>query len=275
VSRHSRPRRETDRRATPPSPAGLPGGVPPKPSGRHRAPKPPTNRAPAVLASAIVGATAAALSTAAASGNGGLAVVAADVTTLHGPSADQVLGTDALAAEVPAEEPMAGQQTLSAVAAQSRLADIRASRDAKRRQVLLAEAARPKWLAPMRKGTYVISSCFCPRWGTFHYGEDLAAPWGTPFYAAGDGVVIHAGPMSGYGNAIFVQHANGDVSVYGHEEKVLVTVGEKVKAGQLIGLVGALGQATGPHLHFEIRLGGENGEKADPVPWLAARGITL
>jgi murein DD-endopeptidase MepM/ murein hydrolase activator NlpD len=251
--------------------------VPPHSPGRHRAHKPPSNRAPAVLASAIVGATAAALSTAAASGNGGLGAMAADVAALQAPVPGQALGAapDALAAQVPAEEPMAGQQTLSTAAAQLRLADIRASRDAKRRQVLLAEAARPKWLSPMRTGSYVLSSCFCPRWGTFHYGEDMAAPWGTPFYAAGDGVVIHAGPMSGYGNAIMIQHSNGDVTVYGHEEKVLVTVGEKVKAGQLIGLVGALGQATGPHLHFEVRIGGENGEKVDPVPWLASRGITL
>jgi murein DD-endopeptidase MepM/ murein hydrolase activator NlpD len=224
-----------------------------------------------------VGATAAALSTAAASGDGGLGAVAADVASLQAPVPGQAAGAgpDALAGQVPAEEPLAGQQTLSAAAAQVRLADIRASRDAKRRQVLLAEAARPKWLSPMRKGTYVLSSCFCPRWGTFHYGEDMAAPWGTPFYAAGDGIVIHAGPMSGYGNAIMIQHPNGDVTVYGHEEKVLVTVGEKIKAGQLIGLVGALGQATGPHLHFEVRIGGENGEKVDPLPWLAARGITL
>jgi murein DD-endopeptidase MepM/ murein hydrolase activator NlpD len=249
-----------------------------RPEGRHRAHKPPSNRAPAVLASAIIGATAAALSTAAASADGGLGAIAADVAALQAPVPEQALGIggpDALPAQVPAEEPMYGHQTLSAAAAQARVADIRASRDAKRRQVLLAEAARPKWLSPMRRGSYVVSSLFAPRWGTFHYGLDLAAPWGTPFYAAGDGIVIHAGPTSGYGNAIMIQHPNGDVTVYGHEQKVLVTVGEKVKAGQLIGLVGALGQATGPHLHFEVRVGGENGEKIDPLPWLENRGITV
>ncbi|HVQ90695.1 MAG TPA: M23 family metallopeptidase [Mycobacteriales bacterium] len=203
--------------------------------------------------------------------------MAADVAALQAPVPEHALGLDtpnSAASTVPAEEPMYGHQSLSTVAAQTRLADIRSSREAKRRQVLLAEQARPKWTLPMRPGSYVISSCFCPRWGTFHYGLDMAAPWGTPFYAAGDGTVIYAGPMNGYGNVIMIQHANSDVSVYGHESKVLVTKGEKVRAGQLIGLVGALGQATGPHLHFEIRLGGENGEKADPVPWLEARGIT-
>jgi murein DD-endopeptidase MepM/ murein hydrolase activator NlpD len=249
-----------------------------RPEGRHRAHKPPSNRAPAVLASAIVGATAAAFSTAAASADGGLGAMVADIAALQAPVPDHALGLDAPnpgIVAVPAEEPMYGHQSLSTVAAQARVADIRASRDAKRRQVLLAEAARPKWTLPMQPHSYVISSCFCPRWGTFHYGLDMAAPWGTPFYAAGDGIVVHAGPMNGYGNAIMIQHANGDVSVYGHESKVLVTVGEKVKAGQLIGLVGALGQATGPHLHFEVRIGGENGEKVDPVPWLDSRGITV
>lgn len=231
-----------------------------------------------MLASAIIGATAAALSTAAASANGGLSMMAADVAALSAPVPQQVLGVggpDPLPAAVPAEEPMFGHQTLSAAAAQIRLGDIRASREARRRQVVLAEAARPRWVLPMKRGSYTISSCFCPRWGSFHYGDDLAAPWGTPFYAAGDGIVISAGPMNGYGNAIMIQHVNGDVTVYGHEEKVIVTVGEKVKAGQLIGLVGSLGQSTGPHLHFEVRIGGENGEKTDPVAWLAIRGITV
>jgi murein DD-endopeptidase MepM/ murein hydrolase activator NlpD len=249
-----------------------------RPPGRHRAHKPPSNKAPAVLASAVIGATAAALSTAAASSNGGLRVLAADVTALKAPVPEHVIGVggpEPIPVAVPAEEPMSGHQLLSAAAAQSRLADIRATRQAKRRQIALIEAARPKWVNPMRPGSYTISSCFCPRWGSFHYGEDMAAPWGTPFYAAGDGIVIHAGPMSGYGNAIMIQHSNGDVTVYGHEEKVIVQVGERVKAGQLIGLVGSLGNSTGPHLHFEVRVGGENGEKVDPVPWMADRGVPI
>jgi murein DD-endopeptidase MepM/ murein hydrolase activator NlpD len=233
-----------------------------------------------VLASAIVGATAAAVTTAAAGANGGLGAMAADITALHSPVPSSTLGltdtpAEAHAAQVPAEEPLYGHQSLSTVAAKTRVNDIQASRAAKRRQVLLAEAARPKWVNPMHAGTYVISSCFCYRSGGFHFGEDMAAPWGTPFYAAGDGIVIHAGPASGYGNAIYIQHANGDVSVYGHESKVLVHVGERVKAGQLIGLVGSLGQSTGPHLHFEVRQGGEQGTRIDPVPWLAERGVTV
>ncbi|MEN3362393.1 MAG: hypothetical protein V7637_6375, partial [Mycobacteriales bacterium] len=145
-----------------------------RPEGRHRAHKPPSNRAPAIIASAIVGATAAAFSTAAASADGGLGAMAADVAALQAPVPEHALGLDPPQGQavtgVPAEEPMYSHQSLSTVAAQTRVADIRASREAKRRQVLLAEAARPKWTLPMRPGSYVISSCFCPRWGTFHYG---------------------------------------------------------------------------------------------------------
>ena len=136
-----------------------------------------------------------------------------------------------------------------------RVEAIQASRAARARQVALIEAARPKWMLPIPKGKFVVSSCFEPRWGTFHYGVDMAAPEGTPFYAAGDGTVIEAGPMSGFGNAIMIQHADGTITVYGHEEKYLVQKGEKVKAGQLIGLVGSEGESTGYHLHFEIRVG--------------------
>jgi murein DD-endopeptidase MepM/ murein hydrolase activator NlpD len=222
----------------------------------------------------VVGATAAAFSTAAASADG-LSGMAANVAALQAPVPERVLGVggpDPMVVGVPAEEPMSGHQLLSTTAAQTRLADIRATREAKRREVVLAEARRPKWARP---GTGDLSSCFCPRWGTFHYGMDLAAPWGAPIYAAGDGVVLEAGPMSGYGNVVMIEHANGDVTLYGHEEKVLVMVGEKVKAGQLIALVGSLGNSTGPHLHFEVRVGGEDGEKVDPVDWLAARGVTI
>ena len=230
-----------------------------------------------MLASAVVGATAAALSTAAASGDG-LPAMAATVTALQGPAQDEALGMggpDPIPTGVTAEVPMNGRTMLAAATARNRVEAIQASRAARARQIALIEAARPKWMLPIPKGKFVISSCFEPRWGTFHYGVDMAAPQGTPFHAAGDGVVIEAGPMNGYGNVIMIQHADGRITVYGHEEKYLVHKGEKVKAGQLIGLVGSEGESTGYHLHFEIRVNTENGEKADPMDWLDARGIDL
>ena len=248
-----------------------------RPEGRHRAHKPPHNKAPAILASAVVGATAAALSTAAASGDG-LQAVAASVTTLQAPVADTALGMggpEAVPRGVTAEVPMNGRTMLAAAGARSRVESIRATRAARARQIALIEAARPKWLLPLPTGSFEVSSCFEPRWGTFHYGVDMAAPGGTPFHAAGDGVVVEAGPMGGYGNVIMIEHPDGTVTVYGHEERIFVEVGEKVKAGQLIGQVGNLGQSTGYHLHFEVRVGDVNGEKMDPVDWLSDRGIQV
>ena len=146
-------------------------------------------------------------------------------------------------------------------------ADARAAAEAAAR-----EAARPKTVMPIDGAT--LTSTFASRWGTFHYGIDLAAPMMTPEYAAADGVVLRAGPASGYGLVVYVLHENGDVTVYGHMEQILVSAGDYVEAGDTIALVGSRGQSTGPHLHFEVRQGGENGTKIDPLPWLAARGVT-
>jgi murein DD-endopeptidase MepM/ murein hydrolase activator NlpD len=161
--------------------------------------------------------------------------------------------------------------------AQARLDEVAASRkdraDARAAAEEAArEAARPKWVLPVKGAT--LTSTFASRWGTFHYGIDLAAPMRTPEYAAGDGVVLRAGAASGFGLAVYVLHANGDVTVYGHMDEILVQPGDYVEAGDTIALLGNRGQSTGPHLHFEVHQGGENGTKIDPLPWLAARGVT-
>jgi murein DD-endopeptidase MepM/ murein hydrolase activator NlpD len=122
---------------------------------------------------------------------------------------------------------------------------------------------------------YVLSSPFGPRWGTLHAGVDFAAPLGTPEKAVMAGTVLQAGPASGFGQAVYIQHANGDVTVYGHMRTILVTAGQHVTAGQVIAEMGAEGQATGPHLHLEVHVGGIDGTRIDPVPWLAARGVTV
>lgn len=87
----------------------------------------------------------------------------------------------------------------------------------------------------------------------YHKGLDIGAPIGTKFNAARDGVVVYAGRMGGYGNVIFVRHADGYMSVYGHCKLTLVKKGELVHQGEVIGEVGRTGAATGPHLHFEVR----------------------
>jgi murein DD-endopeptidase MepM/ murein hydrolase activator NlpD len=152
-------------------------------------------------------------------------------------------------------------------------ADDAARKEARRAAKAAAEAARPKAVLPVDGARF--TSGYGSRWGTLHAGIDLAAPIGTPEYAAMDGVVLEAGPASGFGLAVYIQHKNGDVTVYGHMEKILVTAGQVVKAGDTISLLGNNGQSTGPHLHFEVHQGGINGTKIDPVPWLAARGVKV
>lgn len=98
-----------------------------------------------------------------------------------------------------------------------------------------------------------LTSPLVPRWGTLHAGVDLTAPMLTPEYAAMDGIVLQAGPASGFGQVVYMQHQNGDVTVYGHPEEILVRSGQTVRAGETIALVGNRGQSTGSHLHFEVR----------------------
>jgi murein DD-endopeptidase MepM/ murein hydrolase activator NlpD len=136
-----------------------------------------------------------------------------------------------------------------------------------------AEAARPKAVLPVSGAR--LTSGFGGRWGTLHAGIDLAAPMQTPEYAAADGVVLEAGPASGYGLVVYIQHANGDVTVYGHMDTILVQAGQVVRAGDTIALLGNRGQSTGPHLHFEVHVGGMNGQKIDPLPWLRERGVAI
>jgi murein DD-endopeptidase MepM/ murein hydrolase activator NlpD len=108
----------------------------------------------------------------------------------------------------------------------------------------------------------------------FHTGIDLAMPLGTPVFAAADGVVVLARPMTdtagmlvGYGNYVIIQHDTGLKTLYGHLLTVGVKEGDLVHRGQLIGLVGSTGNSTGPHTHFEVRI--EN-SPVDPMQMLPA-----
>lgn len=95
-----------------------------------------------------------------------------------------------------------------------------------------------------------------------HNGTDLAAPHGAPVRAIGHGMVLTAGVQGGYGKLVVVRHTNGYTSYYGHLSKILVRGGQRVSQNDLVGLVGATGLATGPHLHYGIM---KNGAWADPM----------
>ncbi|MFD6157224.1 M23 family metallopeptidase [Nocardia sp. NPDC060256] len=135
---------------------------------------------------------------------------------------------------------------------------------------LAVEAARPKTVRPIAG---VLTSTFGVRWGALHAGLDLADPIGTPIGAVTDGVVIEAGPASGFGMWVRVQQDDGTIGIYGHVNDILATVGQQVRAGDIIATVGNRGFSTGPHLHYEIHL--PSGEPIDPLPWLAGRGIDI
>ncbi|HWE44747.1 MAG TPA: M23 family metallopeptidase [Caulobacteraceae bacterium] len=120
---------------------------------------------------------------------------------------------------------------------------------------------------------YAINSPFGPRrlndedrGGRIHEGVDIAAPKGTLIHATLDGEIVKTGLSSSYGNFVEVEHMDGIHSFYAHMSRTAgLKVGEPVKAGEVIGYVGATGDATGPHLHFEIR---KDGEHFDPAKFM-------
>jgi murein DD-endopeptidase MepM/ murein hydrolase activator NlpD len=230
---------------------------------RRRRPAPtPAVRRPALLLSALLA--------------GGFV---AAVLTVQGAPEAAAGGTSVLAAQVALRAGDQGlevkpQASITVAEAQARLQEVAATRAARAEAEAAArEAARPKAVLPVDGAR--LTSGFGSRWGTFHYGIDLAAPMRTPEYAAMDGVVLRAGAASGFGLAVYILHENGDVTVYGHMDSILVEPGQYVEAGETIALLGNRGQSTGPHLHFEVHEGGEDGERIDPVVWLRARGVTV
>lgn len=109
---------------------------------------------------------------------------------------------------------------------------------------------------PVKSG-FRFTSGFGTRWGRMHNGTDFAAPIGTPIYAPADGVVTFAGWSSGYGRLVKIQHEFGIETRYAHLSRLRVKVGQRVSRGQRIGDMGASGRVTGPHLHYEVRVGGK------------------
>jgi len=107
------------------------------------------------------------------------------------------------------------------------------------------------------KSSFRYTSGFGMRWGRMHSGTDFAAPHGTPIYSTADGVVTHAGWLSGYGRLVKIQHEFGIETRYAHNSKLFVKKGQRVSRGQKIAAMGSTGRSTGTHLHYEVRVGGK------------------
>ncbi|MEI4277240.1 M23 family metallopeptidase [Klenkia terrae] len=224
----------------------------PRPGGRHRLPQPPRRRGHLLLAALTVGAVLAAVLGSTGSPTPATPVADAGDYGLSSSDSNFAGGT----------EDADARRDLTAAEASARLADLAASR-----------AEREPDFALPTDG--ILTTCFCMRWGQMHWGLDLAAPLGTPIVAAADGVVLRSGPASGYGNAIYIQDADGNVEIYGHMRYLFVSAGDVVSAGDLIAKVGNEGQSTGPHVHFEVHVGSMTGRPTDAAEWLNDRGIDV
>lgn len=143
-------------------------------------------------------------------------------------------------------------------------------------RVPVGQDGRLSWVPP---AVGPVTSGFGPRVSpgggaaAFHGGIDIGAGFGAPIYAASAGTVVYAGAAAGFGSEVVLQHAGNVQTVYGHMERILVTAGTAVRAGQPIALVGSAGESTGPHLHFEVHV--SDGSYVDPLPWLVAHGVRV
>lgn len=234
----------------------------PRLGGAHRKPVTSARRGRVMIAAMAAGAAAAAAHSVVNSPDKASAatVLAADTTSLGGGGA--ITGTPRGAQVVSVAPAVSSSVHSEELAKGVAYAQERAEREAR--------LQRPLFVKPTNG---IFTSGFGYRWGALHAGVDLANSIGTPIYAVADGVVIDAGPTAGYGAWVKLRHADGTVTLYGHVNTWLVSVGEHVMAGDQIATIGNRGNSTGPHCHFEVMPDGTN--RIDPVPWLAARGISV
>lgn len=139
-----------------------------------------------------------------------------------------------------------------------------------------APRAVSRWTAPTR--SYALSAGYAAkgsRWKHRHTGQDFAVPKGTPVYAVGPGEVRVTTCGDGFGNQILIRHRDGYFTQYAHLSRIDVRKGQRIAAGQRIGLSGATGNVTGPHLHFEVRVTPYLGSAVQPLNWLKRKDVRV
>ncbi|MFF5756612.1 M23 family metallopeptidase [Streptomyces longwoodensis] len=181
---------------------------------------------------------------------------------------DQAAAQKQAAAEKAAAE--AARQRAVEKAKQEREARARAAREAERKRLnmFVTPIAHSYVSTGYRTGGSLWSS------GT-HTGIDFHAASGTAVHAVGLGTVVEAGWGGAYGNQVVIRMSDGVYTQYGHLSSVAVSVGQTVVPGQQMGLSGATGNATGPHLHFEARTTAEYGSDIDPIAYLRKHGVDV
>jgi murein DD-endopeptidase MepM/ murein hydrolase activator NlpD len=211
--------------------------------GRRRVPAPPRSRYAAVVTGAFLGA----------------GVVALGVSAMP----------DAKAVDPQALADLNHAAQTSADQAERAAATVPADRGTRSGQTALPDAS-DAWVLPMSDYTFTQPYGF--QFGELYAGVGLAAPEGTPFVAVHAGTVKEAGWLGGYGFGVVLDNGNGIETVYGHARQLLVKPGQKVQAGEMLGLVGSTGHAYGSQLHLETHV---NGESRDPIPFLRQLGVDI
>ncbi|MFF3847252.1 M23 family metallopeptidase [Streptomyces sp. NPDC002328] len=138
------------------------------------------------------------------------------------------------------------------------------------------ERPGPSWTAPTRD--YWLTAGYADRgarWAHRHTGQDFAVPTGTPVYSVGPGTVRVTTCGDGFGRQVVVRHPDGYFTQYAHLSRIDVRTGRRVAAGQRLGLSGATGNVTGPHLHFEVRVTPYMGSAVSPLPWLRRKEVDV
>ncbi|KUM77063.1 M23 family metallopeptidase [Streptomyces sp. ISL-22] len=251
-----------------------------RPTGKHRRPgrfERTTARAAgvaALTATGVMGTLAAPALAAepAAEQTGLIPVIAA------GDSIAEQIDAQAAAQEQAAKEAEARRKAAEEAARKRAAEKAEKEREAKERAAREAERKRlMSYVAPI-SGSYVSTGYKAGGavWSSgSHTGVDFHAASGTSVHAVGAGTVVEAGWGGAYGNQVVIKLNDGTYTQYGHLSSIGVSVGQTVTPGQQIGLSGATGNVTGPHLHFEVRTTAEYGSDIDPVAYLRSHGVNV
>ncbi len=166
----------------------------------------------------------------------------------------------------------AGDKLVAQAENQAKARNATLAKFAKQAEAQAAKIARNQWVLPL--GGYRLTATFGQYglWASSHTGLDFAAPSGTPIVAMANGVISSVGYDGSYGNKTVITLEDGTELWYAHQTSYIVSVGQEVRAGEVVGYVGSTGNSTGSHLHLEVRPGG--GDPVDPYTALVYRGLT-